>query len=157
VPAAAFFGGAWILSRAGGAPSPAVAPILSGLQRLLPSGGTVLLFLLLNIEIADYFSTGPAPTFRFLSAVLAEGLSYTLGWAIFALGLLVAGIPLASRSARIAAVLLLLVTVLKCFLFDLSRLGGLYRVGSFVGLAASLAAVALLLQRFVLRGRKEAS
>ena len=157
VPAAAFFGGAWLLSRAGGAPSPAVAPILSGLQRLLPSGGTVLLFLLLNIEIADYFSTGPAPTFRFLSAVLAEGLSYTLGWAIFALGLLVAGILLASRSARIAAVLLLLVTVFKCFLFDLSRLGGLYRVGSFVGLAASLAAVALLLQRFVLGGRKEAS
>ncbi|HSB35451.1 MAG TPA: DUF2339 domain-containing protein, partial [Thermoanaerobaculia bacterium] len=147
VPAAAFFGGAWLLSEVSGTPSPTVAPILSGARRLLPAGGTVLLFLLLNIEIADYFSTGPAPTFRFLSAILAEGLSYTLGWAIFALALLVPGILLAARSARIAAVLLLLVTVLKCFLFDLSRLGGLYRVGSFVGLAASLAAVALLLQR----------
>jgi hypothetical protein len=30
------------------------------------------------------------------------------------------------------------------------QLGGLYRVASFVGLAACLAAVALLLQRFVL-------
>jgi len=128
---------------------------VTGLRRLLPAGGTVLLYLLLNIEIADFFSTGPSPTFRFLSAALAEGLSYTLGWAVFALALLVAGILLASRSARIAAVLLLLVTVFKCFLFDLSRLGGLYRVGSFVGLAASLAAVALLLQRFVLADRKE--
>jgi uncharacterized membrane protein len=42
------------------------------------------------------------------------------------------------------------VTILKCFLFDLAQLGGLYRVASFVGLAACLAAVALLLQRFVL-------
>ena len=157
VPAAAFFAGAWLLSREGGRPSPAVAPILAGLRRLLPAGGTVLLFLLLNIEIADYFSKGPTPAFRFLSAALAEGLSYTLGWAVFALALLVAGIVLASRSARIAAVVLLLVTVFKCFLFDLSRLGGLYRVGSFVGLAASLAAVALLLQRFVLADRKEAA
>jgi hypothetical protein len=157
VPAAAFFGGAWLLSRAKEAPSPTVGPLLTGLRRLLPAGGTVLLFLLLNIEIADYFSTGPVPTFRFLSATLAEGLSYTLGWAVFALALLVAGIVLSARSARIAAVVLLLVTVFKCFLFDLSRLGGLYRVGSFVGLAASLAAVALLLQRFVLGGRKEAA
>ncbi len=157
VPAAAFFGGAWLLSRAKETPSPTVGPLLTGLRRLLPAGGTVLLFLLLNIEIADYFSTGPAPTFRFLSAALAEGLSYTLGWAVFALALLVAGIVLSARSARIAAVVLLLVTVFKCFLFDLSRLGGLYRVGSFVGLAASLAAVALLLQRFVLGSRKEAA
>ena len=117
----------------------------------------MLLFLLLNIEIADYFSTGPSPKFRFLSAALAEGLSYTLGWAVFALALLVGGIVLSARSARIAAVLLLLVTVFKCFLFDLSRLGGLYRVASFVGLAASLAAVALLLQRFVLRSPKESA
>jgi hypothetical protein len=157
VPAAAFFAGAWILSEARWTPSPTVAQLLRGLRRLLPAGGTTLLFLLLNIEIADYFSTGSSPTFRFLSAALAEGLSYTLGWAVFALALLVAGIVLAARSARIAAVVLLLVTVFKCFLFDLSRLGGLYRVASFVGLAASLAAVALLLQRFVLGGRKEAT
>ena len=59
VPAAAFFAGAWLLSREGGKPSPTVAPLVTGLRRLLPAGGTVLLFLLLNIEIADYFSTGP--------------------------------------------------------------------------------------------------
>ncbi len=155
VPAAAFFLAARLLVGAPwSSPSP-ILPLLSGLRRLLPVGGTVLLFLLLNIEIADYFSTGSAPTFRFLSATLAEGLSYTLGWAVFAIALLIAGILAVSRASRVAAVLLLLVTVFKCFLFDLSRLGGLYRVASFVGLAASLAAVALLLQRFVLSGRKE--
>ena len=50
----------------------------------------------------------------------------------------------------LAALVLLVITILKCFLFDLAQLGGLYRVASFVGLAACLAVVALLLQRFVL-------
>ena len=44
-----------------------------------------------------------------------------------------------------------MVAILKCFLHDLMRLGGLYRVGSLVGLAIALAFVALLLQKFVLR------
>jgi uncharacterized membrane protein len=50
----------------------------------------------------------------------------------------------------VAALGLLVVTVLKCFLHDLARLTGLYRVASFVGLAVCLALVAIVLQRFVL-------
>jgi uncharacterized membrane protein len=122
---------------------------------LLPAGGTILLFLMLNIEIADFYSTGPTLTFN-LSADLAQDLTYTLGWAMFAIGLLAAGIARASRAARIAAIVLLAATVVKCFLHDLWRLGGLYRVGSFVALAVSLALVAVLLQRFVLGTQKEA-
>jgi hypothetical protein len=125
---------------------------LPRLSVLANAGAGLLLFLLLNIEIADYFSIGPTLTFSFLSgrATLAEGLTYTLGWGIFALGLLVTGIAARSRGMRIAAIALLLGTVLKGFLFDLASLGGLYRVASFVGLAVCLAAVAVLIQRFVL-------
>jgi hypothetical protein len=125
---------------------------LPRLSVLANAAAGLLLFLLLNIEIADYFSTGPTLTFSFLSgrATLAEGLTYTLGWGIFALGLLVTGIIARSRGTRIAAIALLLGTVLKGFLFDLASLGGLYRVASFVGLAVCLAAVAVLIQRFVL-------
>jgi hypothetical protein len=43
--------------------------------------GTVLLFALLNIEIADFYSTGPTLTFNFLSSSLAQDLTYTMGWA----------------------------------------------------------------------------
>jgi uncharacterized membrane protein len=125
------------------------------LSRLLPAGGAILLFLLVNIEIADYFSEGPAITFNF-SAGTAQDLTYTLGWAAFALCLLGAGLAMRSRPARIASIGLLLVTVLKCFLRDLGRLGGLYRVASFVGLAVCLLLVALLIQKFVLAGSKEA-
>jgi hypothetical protein len=115
----------------------------------LAAGGTVLLFLLLNIEIADYHATGPALTFNF-NANLAQDLSYTIGWAVFSLGLLGAGVRLKNRACRMASIALLAVTVAKCFLHDLGRLGGLYRVGSFVGLALCLALVAIVLQKFVL-------
>jgi uncharacterized membrane protein len=74
-----------------------------------------------------------------------------LGWAIFAIVLLAAGIRLENRATRVAAISLLAVTVVKAFLHDTWNLGGLYRVGSLVGLAMSLAAVAVALQRFVLR------
>jgi uncharacterized membrane protein len=113
------------------------------------AAGTVLLFLLLNIEIADFYSTGETITFNF-TASLAQDLTYTIGWAAFALAMLTVGIVGRNRATRVASIILLVVTVLKCFLHDLGRLGGLYRVGSFVGLAISLALVALALQKFVL-------
>lgn len=112
--------------------------------------GTILLFLLLNIEIADFYSTGAALTFNFLTASLAQELTYTIGWAVFAIAMLVAGIALHARAARVAALVLLLVTIMKCFLHDLARLGGLYRVASLLGLALSLVIVGVLLQRFVM-------
>jgi uncharacterized membrane protein len=115
----------------------------------LAAGGAVLLFLLLNIEIADYYATGATITFNF-NANLAQDLTYTIGWALFALGLLAAGILLANKPSRIASIALLTATVAKCFLHDLGRLGGLYRVGSFVGLALCLSLVAIVLQKFVL-------
>ncbi|MFN2442773.1 MAG: DUF2339 domain-containing protein [Thermoanaerobaculia bacterium] len=145
VAAAAFFAGGW-LWRYVEKEHP-----LSALRPLLNGAGTLLLFLLLNIEIADFYSVGHALTFNFFTSSLAQELTYTLGWAVFAIGLLVAGILLDVRGARIAAIALLSVTVFKGFLHDLSRLGGLYRVASFVGLAISLSIVAVLLQRFALR------
>ena len=148
VAAAALLAGAWLLHRTDDRP----VESLPRLSTLLSAAGGVLLFLLLNIEIADFFSEGPTLTFGFLSgrATLAEGLTYTLGWGIFALALLVTGIAAHSRGARIAAIALLLGTVLKGFLLDLAALGGLHRVASFVGLAVCLAAVAVLIQKFVL-------
>jgi uncharacterized membrane protein len=65
--------------------------------------------------------------------------------------MLIAGIYASNRPTRIASLVLLVLTILKCFLHDLWRVGGLYRVGSFVGLAVSLTLVALLLQKFVLK------
>ncbi|MFN7975707.1 MAG: DUF2339 domain-containing protein [Acidobacteriota bacterium] len=149
VAAIALYAGGALLKRS---PRQEIAPSLPRPSTLFASGATVLLFLLLNIEIADYYSTGAALTFNF-SADLAQDTSYTIGWAFFALAMLVTGIVTASRSSRLSALVLLVATIVKGFLHDLWRLGGLMRVGSFVGLAVSLALVALLVQRFVLAGR----
>ncbi len=124
------------------------------LSKLTPGGAVILLFLLLNIEIAAYYSIGPTITFNF-SATLAQDLTYTLGWALFAVALLAVGIMFRNQSARIASLGLLVATSVKCFIHDLARLGELYRVMSFVGLGVCLALVALALQKFVFAARKK--
>ncbi|HEV2454326.1 MAG TPA: DUF2339 domain-containing protein, partial [Verrucomicrobiae bacterium] len=59
-----------------------VPPVLAGL-------GTVLAFLLLNIEIADYFGApGSTLTFQF-SGNFARDMTYSIAWALFALVLLI--------------------------------------------------------------------
>jgi hypothetical protein len=144
VSAAAFFVAAWLLPEKDAAEFNVARPIANAC-------GAVLLFLLVNIEIADFYSAGPTLTFNFLSSSLAQDLTYTIGWALFAVAMLVTGLVLHRRAARVAAIFLLLVTVLKCFLHDLARLGGLYRVASLLGLTISLLLVGVLLQKFVIR------
>jgi hypothetical protein len=115
----------------------------------LPAAGVIVLFFLLNIEIADFYATGPTIMFRF-GATVSQDLTYTIGWLVFGMVLLAAGIYVQNRPARVAAVALIAVTTFKCFLYDLSSLEGLHRIASFVGLAISLALVSLALQKYVL-------
>jgi hypothetical protein len=150
--AACCFAGARLLRERDDHLAPGPFP---GLARLLPAAGAVLLFLLLNIEIADAFSEGEALTFNLVHGTLAQGLSYTIGWGVYGILLLVAGVVARSRVARVAAILLVTGTILKAFLVDLGGLAGLYRVASFVGLAVCLSGVAVILQRFVLRKPEE--
>ena len=143
--AASMFAASWWLSKT----EDRVASGLPRASRLLPAAAVILLFLLLNIEIADYYATGPEIVFRF-GTTLSQDLTYTIGWLGFGMILLAAGIYLRTRAARIAAVALIAITTLKCFLYDLASLDGLYRVASFVGLAMSLALVSIALQKYVL-------
>jgi uncharacterized membrane protein len=131
-------------------------PPLPRASTLVPAGAVIVLFILLNIEIADFYASGPEITFRF-GVTLAQDLTYTIAWLFFGLLLLTAGIYLHSRPGRVTAVVLIAVTTCKAFLYDLGSLGGLYRVGSLVGLAVSLSLVAVALQKFVFQSPKEAS
>jgi len=121
---------------------------------ILSASAVILLFLLLNIEIADFYATGPTIMFRF-GVTVSQDLTYTIGWLMFGMTLLAACIYLHSRFGRVAALALIALTTFKCFLYDLASLEGLYRVGSFVGLAMSLALVSIALQRFVLAKPEE--
>jgi uncharacterized membrane protein len=55
---------------------------------------------------------------------------------------------------RYASLVVMLLAVLKVFLYDTRELRDLYRVISFLGLGASLLFLAFLYQRFVFRRRE---
>jgi uncharacterized membrane protein len=118
------------------------------------SGGTILLFLLLNIEIADFFSTGPTLIFEF-SGNLARGMIYSIAWALFALGLLLVGMHRQLPPVRYAGIALFVVTLAKLFLFDLAQLDQLYRIGAFMAVAVLLIGSSYLYQRFLAVEEKE--
>ena len=115
---------------------------------LLGSLGVILAFLLLNIEIADYFSVGPTLTFSF-TGNFSRDMTYSIAWGLFALGLIIAGMRIKQRAARYAGVALLGVTLGKLFLHDLNDLDELYRIGAFVGVAVILIAASFIYQRFL--------
>ncbi len=153
VPAAALLAGAALLKpheRARARPwenglyggGHAVGAIGSGL------GAIVVIFVWINLTIADWFATGEVLSLRF-GEQPAQRLTLSIAWGIYALILLGFGMARDSLGLRWISLCFLLVTIGKVFLYDLGALQDLYRVASLVGLAISLILVSLLYQRFV--------
>jgi hypothetical protein len=117
---------------------------------LLNSLGTILAFVLLNIEIADYFTKPGAYelTFHF-SGNFARDMSYSIAWALFALLLLIAGIRKRNKAARYASLALLGFVLLKLFFHDLSQLQQLYRIAALIIVAIVAILASFLYQRFL--------
>ena len=157
VPVLATFAGAWLLRRAearrGDDPEydwtagdrTLIAPVVAAL-------GLILLFVLINVEIADYFSQGAYLQFD-STPRLERDLAYSIAWGLYSLLLLGLGIWRGIKGLRLAALAFLMLTVGKAFLYDLSALKGIYRVLSFLGLGTALILVSLLYQRFA--GKKQ--
>lgn len=122
----------------------------ANLRAVFRSLAGVLLFLLLNLEIADAFT---APGQRVLvfdfDGHLARDMTYSLAWALFAFGLLVLGLWRRHAGTRYAGIGLLGATILKLFLHDLARIDSGWRVGTLVGVALVALAVSYLYQRFL--------
>ncbi len=120
------------------------------IRAVLWSLAGVLLFLLLNIEIADYF-TEPGSRFvtiTFTGLNLARDMTTTVAWSLFSLGLLVAGFWSGAKGARYAGVGLLAVTLVKLFLHDLASLETFYRIGALMVVAVIALLASFLYQRF---------
>ncbi|WP_394831045.1 DUF2339 domain-containing protein [Pendulispora rubella] len=124
------------------------------LPTVYAGAGIALLFVLLNVEIADFYSTGTQLSFHLSQGGFRQDMTYSLGWGLFALGLLGVGIARDSRALRIGSLVVSSLTAAKVTLHDLWALGSLYRVASFVGLAFALLAVSFFMQRYVLRSAK---
>ncbi|MFM7604761.1 MAG: DUF2339 domain-containing protein [Prosthecobacter sp.] len=112
--------------------------------------GTVLVFLLVNYEIADFYTT-PGSTVH----VLRFGDSFprdmvtTIAWALFALALLSIGIWKKQAPVRYTGIAWLAVALGKLFLHDLANIGSIYRVGALVMVAVIALAASYLYQRFL--------
>lgn len=115
-----------------------------------------IIFVWINLAIADWFATGPFLQLRF-DRMAARDLTTSIAWAAYGLVLLAAGVRFASTGVRWVSLGLMMVTIVKVFLYDLGELGDLYRVASLLGLAVSLLVVSVAYQRFVLRKPSEES
>jgi uncharacterized membrane protein len=144
ITVACLFAGAWLLSP------PRHQVMGSNVQAVLNALGTVLAFLLLNMEIADFYTEpgARALTFEF-SGNLARDMTYSVAWGLFALTLLMAGFVKKIPAARWAGIALLCVTLAKLFLHDLWSLGQLYLIGAFIGVAVIAIAASFLYSRFL--------
>ena len=120
------------------------AAVASGLA------GLAVVLLWITVEVENQFASGDRFHLEF-GDLPARDLSLSIAWAVFAMLLLLAGMSRRIGVLRWVSLVLLLATIGKVFLLDLEDLRGLYRVGSFLGLAVSLLAVSLLYQRFVFR------
>ncbi len=124
---------------------------------IAPSFGAmaiIFVFVWANLMVFDFFATGPnltIPTER----MPARDLTTSIVWALYAVALLAGGLLRHSKGLRYASLVLLLLTCLKVFLYDLGNLEDLYRVASLVGLALTLIVISLVYKRFVFRDEPE--
>lgn len=105
----------------------------------------------LSVEASGYFgaqtNTGRLAGEPERDLRLAQQLSLSVIWAAYGGGLLSTGIVRRSRLLRMMALLLLGVTIIKVFLFDLAELDRFYRIISFIVLGIVLLAVSFLYQQ----------
>ncbi len=100
----------------------------------------------LSLEICTLFH-GPVLTEGVTSD--AEQYTYSAVWLLFGVALLAAGIFLRSLPLRAASAAVVVLTVLKVFLVDMSDLTGIYRALSFLGLGAVLIGIGWFYQRLL--------
>ena len=80
-----------------------------------------------------------------------ETYSYSVVWLLIGVVLLVVGSRLDARSLRLASAGLVIITVLKVFLIDMSNLEGILRALSFIGLGIVLMGIGLFYQKILAR------
>ena len=110
----------------------------------------LLMLVALSAEAAGYFDSGragAADAARARDLELAKQLSLSVIWALYGAGLLLAGSIWRVKLLRMMALVLLSLTTLKVFFWDLSSLDRVYRIVSFIVLGAILLAVSYLYQK----------
>ncbi len=124
----------------------------------LQIAAVALFLVLISGEIRDYFErsmfllhgAGDPKTIRpeLESLENLKQLGLSLSWLLISIAMMAGGIWKRNRIVRIESILLFGVSILKIFIYDLSYLGTLYRIFSFLGLGMVLLAVSYLYQKY---------
>ncbi|HEV2708299.1 MAG TPA: DUF2339 domain-containing protein [Pyrinomonadaceae bacterium] len=146
---ATLIGSAWLYRREGEA---VVERERAGLNAFFVLTANLLAIALLTFDASDYFARSRASVTPDRTAELrrlddARQFSLSIIWAVYGGAMLAYGRLQASRSLRLTALVLLAVTTLKVFFWDLESLERVYRIISFIVLGAILLAVSYLYQR----------
>jgi len=111
----------------------------------------VLAIIALSLEAAGHFEKlmrlGAAAAGERRDLRLARQLSLSIIWALYGGALLVVGLVRRHQLLRVMALILLSLTILKVFFWDLSSLDKIYRIISFIVLGAILLVVSFLYQQ----------
>lgn len=118
------------------------AQLLARVSRIT---AVVIAFALLNILIRYAFHG--LDMHAGLQEMSLETWAFSAAWGLFGVGLLVFGVARLSNDLRGAGLLVLLATTAKIFLFDMARLEGVVRAGSFLAVGALLLGAAVLVRR----------
>jgi uncharacterized membrane protein len=114
-------------------------------------GVNVLALIALTLEASDYFDR-QTPSRASLAAAyaqmnLARDFSYSAIWLVYGAVLMVVGFRRRSAFVRWQSLILIAFTICKVFLYDVSQLGGSYRIVSFIALGAVLLGISFIYQR----------
>ena len=114
-------------------------------------GVNLLALIALTLEASDYFDrqlfTGGRSVDSYVQIDLARNFSYSAIWLLYGAALMAVGFQKRSGLVRWQALILIAFTICKVFLFDVSQLGGSYRIVSFIALGAVLLGISFIYQR----------
>lgn len=106
----------------------------------------LMIFTFVSLEVRTIFhgatlATGPTSDL--------ESYTYSAVWLLFGLVLLITGVVFGKASLRYASLPVIVLTVAKVFLVDMSNLSGILRALSFIGLGLVLMGIGFLYQKLV--------
>ena len=117
-------------------------------------GVNLLALIALTLEASDYFNRQlllvrrPGNAYiQYAEVNLAREFSYSAIWLVYGAILMAIGFRRRSAFVRWQSLILIAFTICKVFLFDVSQLGGSYRILSFIALGAILLGISFIYQR----------
>lgn len=120
------------------------------LRGLLSVACLLLVFAWVSLNVRQGF-VGPVLHLQASTMTSAEWYAYSVAWVALGALLLLIGVMTGRATSRWGSLAIMMLAVVKVFIFDAAELRDLYRVLSFLGLGFSLIALGYVYQRFVFK------